>query len=185
MTIVRTDLPEAGEVIAALPLLDVRGGHVVDQVFLLSELATAIAPLAHKHAGALTIFFLISLMIYCHSRAKRRWSRDQVGISYLRSFLARFLLDAAVRGVRSTVGEQAAEEQGQMRLSLCLSLCLSIFLSIYFSCLPLYFSLCFPICLSFCLSLCDHSRKARGHDQGQIKSSPLQHFNHHHNHSLY
>ena len=59
----RTDLPEAGEVIAALPLLDVRGGHVVDQVFLLSELATAIAPLAHKHAGALTIFFLIS-MIY-------------------------------------------------------------------------------------------------------------------------
>ena len=109
----RTDLPEAGEVIAALPLLDVRGGHMVDQVFLLSELATAIAPLAHKHAGALTIFFLISLMIYCHSRAKRRWSRDQVGISYLRSFLARFLLDAAVRGVWSTVGEQAAEEQGQ------------------------------------------------------------------------
>ena len=54
-----TDLPEAGEVIAALPLLDVRGGHMVDQVFLLSELATAIAPLAHKHAGALSIFFLI------------------------------------------------------------------------------------------------------------------------------
>ena len=57
----RTNLPEAGEVIAALPLLNVRGGDVVDQVFLLSELATAIAPLAHKHAGALIIFFLISL----------------------------------------------------------------------------------------------------------------------------
>ena len=61
-TIVRTDLPEAGEVIAALPLLDVRRGHMVDQVFLLSELTTAIAPLAHKHAGALSIFFLISLI---------------------------------------------------------------------------------------------------------------------------
>ena len=57
-----TDLPEAGEVIAALPLLDVRRGHVVDQVFLLSELTTAIAPLAHKHTGALSIFYLISLI---------------------------------------------------------------------------------------------------------------------------
>ena len=54
-----TNLPEAGEVIAALPLLDVRRGHMVHQVFLLSELATAIAPLAHQHAGALSIFFLI------------------------------------------------------------------------------------------------------------------------------
>ena len=37
LTIVLTDLPEAGEVIAALPLLDVRRGHVVHEVFLLSE----------------------------------------------------------------------------------------------------------------------------------------------------
>ena len=132
----RTDLPEAGEVIAALPLLDVRRGHVVHEVFLLRKLTTAIAPLAHKHAGALSIFFLISLMIYCHSRTKRRWSRDQVRMFNLRSFLARFLLDAAVRGVRTTVGEQADEQQGQMRLSLCLS----IFLSVYLSYLPLYFS---------------------------------------------
>ena len=69
-TIVLTDLPEAGEVIAALPLLDVRRGHVVHEVFLLSELTTAIAPLAHKHAGALNIFFLISLIIYCYSQTK-------------------------------------------------------------------------------------------------------------------
>ena len=39
-------LPEAGEVVAALPLLDVGGGDVVDQVFLLRELPPTVAPLA-------------------------------------------------------------------------------------------------------------------------------------------
>ena len=39
-------LPEAGEVVAALPLLDVGGGDVVHQVFLLRELPPTVAPLA-------------------------------------------------------------------------------------------------------------------------------------------
>ena len=39
-------LPEAGEVVAALPLLDMGGGDVVDQVFLLRELPPTVAPLA-------------------------------------------------------------------------------------------------------------------------------------------
>ena len=39
-------LPEAWEVVTALPLLDVGGGDVVDQVFLLRELSTTVAPLA-------------------------------------------------------------------------------------------------------------------------------------------
>ena len=47
-------LPEAGEVVAALPLLDVRGGDVVDQVFLLRELPATVPPLAGKHTSALT-----------------------------------------------------------------------------------------------------------------------------------
>ena len=46
-------LPEAWEVVAALPLLDVGGGDVVDQVFLLRELSTTVAPLAGKHTSAL------------------------------------------------------------------------------------------------------------------------------------
>ena len=49
-------LPEAGEVVAALPLLDMRGGDVVDQVFLLRELPPTVAPLAGKHTSALSTF---------------------------------------------------------------------------------------------------------------------------------
>ena len=48
-----TDLPVAGEVVAALPLVDVAGGDVVHQVALLGELPATAPPPAGQHAGAL------------------------------------------------------------------------------------------------------------------------------------
>ena len=52
-------LPEAGKVVAALPLLDMGGGDVVDQVFLFRELASTVAPFASKHTSALNSELLI------------------------------------------------------------------------------------------------------------------------------